>query len=122
MPSVTVYVHQPPFEMKSVTKNQATTTVIAAMNGNSQRAWAMPAAMRIRNSSERCASDHTPKGEFQLFSQPNQCHSEPIKKAQAITVAKPKIPAATHVPARRHESASNNSATKMRSAQAARAP
>src|SRR5262245_25123329 len=101
MKSEMVYVHQPPFEMKSVMKNQRTTVEISAMNGNRQRACATTVARRIRNSSERCARDQTPNAEpLQDFSQPNQLQAEPTKKPQAITVAKAKMPAATHVPAR----------------------
>src|SRR5256885_4351720 len=57
MTSVTTYVHQPPPETKSVTKNQPTTAEMTAMNGNRQRQRKIKAAARIRNSSERCAND-----------------------------------------------------------------
>src|SRR5215467_12025903 len=109
--------------MKSVTKNQKTTVEMSAMNGNRQRAWATRAARRIRNSSERCARDQTPNAEPpQPFSQPNQLQADPTKKPQAITVAKAKMPAATHVPTRHSTPARNKSTKKMRNAQAVRAP
>src|SRR3954452_339158 len=122
MASVTAYDHQPPFETKSVTKNHPTTAEMAPMNGNRQMRRSIKAATRIRNSSERCANDQPWNAEFQSLSQPNQCQADPTKKPQAITAVKAKIPAATHVPARRNASAITHSTTRMSSAQAVRAP
>ena len=122
MNSVTTYVHSPPFDTKSVTKNQPTTAVSSVMNGKPQRRRSFTAATRMRNSSERCATDQPPNGEFQFFSHPNQSHAAPTKKPHAMTEAKANIPAATQRPRRRSDSAIADSTTSTSSAQAVRAP
>ena len=90
------------------------------MNGNRQIQRKTRAATRIRKVSERRASDHPWNGEpLELAdSQPNQCQAAPTKKAQAITAMKAKMPAASHLSATRSAPATNNSTTRMSSAQA----
>src|SRR5436305_11833052 len=120
--SDTTYDHPPPLETKSVTKNQPTVAEISVMNGNSQRRRSLQAAARMRSSSERCATDQPPNGEFQCFSQPNQFHALPTNTAHAITEAKAKIPAAVQRPRRRSDSAMPDRTTRMSSAHAVSAP
>src|SRR5437868_1000632 len=122
MRSVTVYVQPPPFETKSVTKNQPTTAEMRVMKGNFQRRRSFHAAMRTSSSSERCETDQPPNAEFQLSSQPNQCHAIPTNAAHAKTEANAKMPAATQRSRRRSDSAIADSTTSTSSAHAVSAP
>src|ERR1700756_1646589 len=117
-----MYVQVPPPEMKSVTKNQPTTVEMSAMKGKPERSSSTLAPTRMRNSSERWASDQPPKAEFQLWSQPNHHHARPTKAPHAITEAKEKMPAATQRSRNRTVSAMNRSTTSRRSAHPVSAP
>src|SRR5581483_4262705 len=120
--SVTVYVHPPPFETKSVTKNQPTTAEIRLMNGNLQRLRSFHAATRTSSSSERCDTDQPPKAEFQLSSHPNQCQAMATNAPHAITDAKANMPAATQRSRRPSDSAMTERTTSTSSAHAVSAP
>ena len=123
MKRLTTYDHQPPPEMKSVTKYQPTTAEMRPMNGNRQIQRKARAAMRTRKVSERRASDHPWKWPREPGdSQPNQCQAVATKKPQASTATKAKMPAASHLSATRSAPATNNSTTRISSAQAVWAP
>src|SRR6266508_3607906 len=97
---VTTFDQSPPPETKSVTKYQATKTVIAEMNGKRKRRVSSKQAASTSSRSESRATENPWKGESndELESHPNQTQSAPMKAPQAITEENANTPAAIHRP------------------------